>query len=295
MEGRGVTNYEAGTPSYGFTTATTEFDDELISRGVVTFEQAMIAKGASPSEARRLTELKAMDKGDFRFGLNEDCVHESSNIRQLGDGHDIESHVSGEIDDDDDDDDEFIRKYRQNRINELKTGTNQEYGDVLPISRPDWNREVNEASKDGLWVIVNLTLCSTSHSVTHDEICYEVEALIKQLANKFVNVKFVSIPSTSAIENWPVENLPSIFCYRYGKMQHQLIGIETLGGAGVNIGRLEWRLALLGVLETDLEDDPRPSRTENMVFNGAGGQFRGGMSRHATSRQYDIDDFDDVD
>jgi hypothetical protein len=294
MEGRGVANYEAGTPSYGFSIATTEFDDALISRGIVTFEQAMIAKGASPSEARRLTELNAMGEGDVLSGLNANCFNDSSNIRRLGDGHDIESHASDDINDDDDDD-EFIKKYRENRIHELKTGTNQEYGDVIPISRPDWNREVNEASKTGLWVLVNLTLCSTSHSVTHDEICYKVEDVTKLLASKFVNVKFVSIPSTAAIEDWPVDNLPTIFCYRYGKMQHQLIGIETLGGAGVNAGRLEWRLALLGVVQTELEEDPRPSRTENIVFNSDRGQFGGGMSKLATTRQYESDDFDDVD
>jgi hypothetical protein len=49
MEGRGVTNYSTGKPSYGFSSATTEFDDALTSRGIVTFEQAMIAKGATPA------------------------------------------------------------------------------------------------------------------------------------------------------------------------------------------------------------------------------------------------------
>ena len=58
MDGRGVTNYSTDKPSYRFSTATTEFDDALMSRGVVTFEQAMIAKGASPQEARRLSEMK---------------------------------------------------------------------------------------------------------------------------------------------------------------------------------------------------------------------------------------------
>jgi hypothetical protein len=291
MEGRGVTNYGAETPSYGFSTATTEFDDALISRGIVTFEQAMIAKGASLREAHRLTELNEMCERD-RFRLNENCDTDRPNMQQVGDGHDIESLAS---DEDDDDDDEFIKNYRHVRMNELKTGTKQEYGDVLHISRPDWNREVNEASKTGLWVLVNLTRSSTSLSVTHDEMCIKVEDIAKHLANKFVHIKFVSIPSTSAIENWPEENLPTFFCYRYGKMQHQLVGIEALGGAGVNIGRLEWRLAILGVVQTDLEEDPRPDRTENKVYKGYGGQYGGVMSRLATTRHYDSDDFDDVD
>ena len=58
MQGRGVTNFSADKPSHTITTATTEFDDALISRGIVTTEQVMLAKGASPEEAQRLAEEK---------------------------------------------------------------------------------------------------------------------------------------------------------------------------------------------------------------------------------------------
>lgn len=293
MEGRGVTNYAIETPSYGFSTATTEFDDALISRGIVTFEQSMIAKGASSIEARRLTELNKMEEQNFQLGLNQNGGFDSANNtqQQLGDGHDVESDAS---DEDLDEDDDFIRNFRESRMNEMKTGRKQEYGDVLPISRPDWNREVNVASKTGLWVIVNLTRSSTSHSITHDEICNKVDNITKDLAEKFVHIKFVSIPSTAAVENWPEENLPTIFCYRYGKMQHQIIGIDAMGGAGVNAGRLEWRLSLLSILETDLDEDARPSSTEIIRSNN---EYGGVMSRLATTRSYcsDSDDFDDVD
>lgn len=293
MEGRGVTNYATETPSYGFSTATTEFDDALISRGIVTFEQSMIAKGASSIEARRLTELNEMEKRNGQLGLNQNADFNIANNthQQLGDGHDVESDTS---DDDLDEDDDFIRNFRESRMNEMKTGRKQEYGDVLPISRPDWNREVNEASKAGLWVIVNLTRSSTSHSVTHDEICNKVDDITKTLAEKFVHIKFVSIPSTAAVENWPEDNLPTMFCYRYGKMQHQIIGIDAMGGAGVNVGRLEWRLSLLGILETELEEDPRPSRIGIIPSNN---EFGGVMSRLATTRSCssDREDFDDVD
>ena len=124
----------------------------------------------------------------------------------------------------------------------------------------------------------------------------KVEDILVQLAAKFDNVKFVSIPSTSAIENWPAENLPSIFCYRYGKMQHQLIGIESMGGFGVNMGRLEWRLAMLRVLETDLKEDQRPDRTEidNSICR-YGNTSGGAMTRLATTRGYSDGDYDDVD
>ena len=278
MEGRGVTNYDAGKPSYGFSTATTEFDDALISRGVVTFEQTMIAKGASPNEARRLAELNENSKGGYENGDS------SNSINQRGDGYDDDASASSG----DENDEQFIQKYRQMRINDMKKGRRQEYGDVIPISRPDWNREINEASRNGLWVVVNLTRSSTSLSRTHDEICDKIEGIVRELADKFVNVKFVSIPSAAAVENWPAENLPTLFCYRYGKMQHQLIGINAMGGTGVNSGRLEFRLAMLGVLDTDLEDDPKPDRIEIRVENG-------GVRGVTTTRYDDSDDYDDVD
>lgn len=238
MDGRGVKNYSLDKPSYGFSTSTTEFHDALISRGIVTFEQAMIAKGASPEEAHRLA--------DWKFNTTNEGKSQ----------HSSDKHQTLE-DTSDDEDGKFIRNYRKQRIKEMKQDKEAiKYGDVIHISRPDWNHEVNEASRNGTWVIVNLTRHSSSLSARHDELCDVVEEYIRELAMKFEEVKFVFIPSTSAIENWPVENLPTLFCYQYGKMQHQLIGVDALGGPGLNCPRLEWRLARLGIVETDLEADP---------------------------------------
>jgi len=289
MKGCGVTNYAVGKPSCGFSAATTEFDDALISRGIVTFEQAMIAKGASPSEARRIAIVKANehDASNIQSDLNQNDDTNTSYIQNLGDGYDEETEKFSEGDKDE----QFIKEYRQMRINDIKNGRKSHgYGEVLPISRPDWNREVNEASRNGLWVVVNLTRSSISESRIHNEICEKVEGIMRDLADKFVDVKFVSIPATSAIENWSAENLPTLFCYRYGKMQHQLIGVDALGGAGINCGRLEWRLAMLKVLNTDLEEDPRPDRTDRSGFTS-----QGTMSRLATTRGYESDDYDNVD
>ena len=297
MEGRGVTNYNPEKPSYGFSTATTEFDDALMERGIVAFEQAMMAKGASPSEAHRLAELHAHAGGSSDGQAALDGKNDSSRKQQLGDGHDDEVSDASSDEGENENDEQFIQKYRQMRLNEMKKGRLQEYGDVIPISKPDWNREVNGASNDGLWVVVNLTRSTASNSIAQDELCDKVEDVTKDLADSFVNIKFVSIPSTSAIENWPSENLPTLFCYRYGKLQHQLIGIDSMGGPGVNSGRLEWRLSLLGVLETGLEEDPRPDKIGVSTDKGkSGSQFGGGMSRLATTRDYESDDsYNDVD
>ena len=61
MEGRGVTNYDVSKPNFNITTSTTEFDDELMRRNIVSFEQCMIGKGATPQEARRLAIQKKED------------------------------------------------------------------------------------------------------------------------------------------------------------------------------------------------------------------------------------------
>lgn len=39
MQGRGVTNYSTSKPTHEYTTNTTEFDDALLQRGIINFEQ----------------------------------------------------------------------------------------------------------------------------------------------------------------------------------------------------------------------------------------------------------------
>jgi hypothetical protein len=55
------------------------------------------------------------------------------------------------------------------------------------------------------------------------------EALVA-LSAKFPHVKFVKIPSTSAVENWPDRNLPTLFLYHDGELQHQMLTLKSLGG-----------------------------------------------------------------
>jgi hypothetical protein len=220
---------------------------------------------------------------------------------QLADGNDSVSDGSADADDE-----QFMSKYRQMRLKEMKSeGINNiypnKYGDVIYIARPDWKREVNEASYNGLRVIVTLSRSSSCLSERHDELCDKVQEIIVELADRFQDIKFVSIPSNSAVENWPVENLPTLFCYRFGKLQHQLIGIGALGGSGVNCERVEWRLAKLGILETELEEDPEPSNitscaTRSHPYTGKSSSAFGGTGCGlATGRDAESSDYSDVD
>jgi hypothetical protein len=160
--------------------------------------------------------------------------------------------------------DSFKRKYR--------------FGDFVEINREDWEREVNQGSLKGQWVVVVLTSDAVEEAKA-------VEASMKAVAEKFKSVKFLKIRSKSAIERWPDANLPTVFCYVNGEMHKQMIGSEQCGGPGTNAGRLEWRLKRLGVLEDSVMEKDAP-RTKGAVGeidpNKMGELERKGMSTMST-------------
>lgn len=216
MEGQGVTNYASDRPSYAFSASTTEFDDALIRRGVITEEDALVAKGASREQAAKL------------------LVHPKNNI--------VHQHVNDSDDGSDDDeflvDDEFMTRYRKQRLEELCAAKPKAalFGDVVSISRSDWNREVNDDSQEH-WVVV----CLTSSDTERTGCC---EAAVQELARKHSATKFVLIPAHQAIPNWPEDNLPTLFAYRDGRMQHQLVQLK----GDISIMQLESILFELEVL-----------------------------------------------
>jgi hypothetical protein len=232
MEGQGVTNYEAGKSSYGYSARTTEFDDALIQRGIITQEQAIFSKGASSEEAVRLARLQN----------SKACEQESADDDGNERGNDK---ADGDDEDDDDyllEDDEFLDRYRQQRLEELQEekskikGEKVEFGEVVLISRDEWNRHVNEDSMKH-WVVVCLTSSDTERTG-------RVEQAVRQLAGDYRMTKFILIPSRGAIPNWPDANLPSIFLYRHGKMQSELLRLSP----ETDVEELEETLRASGVL-----------------------------------------------
>jgi hypothetical protein len=111
-------------------------------------------QGASSEEAVRLAGLK-----------------NSTASEQESAEHDNEK---ADVDDEDEDDylledDEFLDRYRQQRLEELQDeksklkGENIEFGEVVLISRDEWNRHVNEDSMKH-WVVVCLTSSDTERT-----------------------------------------------------------------------------------------------------------------------------------
>lgn len=200
MQGRGVTNFAADAPSHAFTVSTTEFDDELIRRNIVTKEQVFLAKGASATTVEKLLSAATEKSGDIS---NE----------QEAEASDDESFV-------DDEDDEFLQQYRQQRFQEISSNkaTTGGFCDAIRIDRSEWDEQVNQASQEH-WVVVCLSSspCKTG--------C--IETAVGSLARECSKVKFVVIEAKHAFDKeWPHELLPSLFLYRYGKMQKQLLSLN---------------------------------------------------------------------
>ena len=152
-----TTSYSLDKPTYAYTARTTEFDDALIRRGIVTLEQAMMGKGASAAEAKRLAAEARERAGRGQAGAATATATVTSMTATSG----------NKAEDGGSSDDEFLEEYRRTRLREMeevaggrRRSRRREggHGDLVPISRPDWTREVNEASRGGRWVVVLLTL-----------------------------------------------------------------------------------------------------------------------------------------
>ena len=61
------------------------------------------------------------------------------------------------------------------------------------------------------------------------------------------------------ISNLPREDCPIVMVYRNGKVTGQFVKLKSFAGPKTTTDIVEWDLARLGVLQTKLTEDPRPS------------------------------------
>ena len=181
MEGRGVVNYHGNRPSYAISTETTEFDDALIRRGVISFEESMMRKGASHQEALRLKEMK--ERGTLRRSSpGGPETTEAAEMMVVSTTATTTPATEDAC---------FLEQHRKKRLHELKQKGGQ-FGHVVIISRQDWARDVNEASQR-TWVVVSLTSSDVERTGCMDQ-------AVTALSRKYDEIKFVVIPHQQAIE-----------------------------------------------------------------------------------------------
>lgn len=213
---------------------TTEWDDILIKKGITTKENVLLAKGLNPDD------FKEDSDDDILRNTSTPTLEEKLACASLNEIDELEE---------DEDDDRMLQIYRERRIADLKAAQQKnKFGDVNEVSKGDWMKEVTEDSKN-CWVVTHLFQDALVE-------CQLMDETLRTLAKKFPAVKFLRIQSTHAVENWPERNLPTLFLYHEGELQHQVMTLHSLGGTAMVPDDLEWWLASRGVVETELEEKP---------------------------------------
>uniref|UniRef100_A0A7S1TUC9 Phosducin domain-containing protein n=1 Tax=Phaeomonas parva TaxID=124430 RepID=A0A7S1TUC9_9STRA len=250
-----------GTTKTKFTLKTTDFDDALMKHGIISREQALIAKGMTVAEANALLEEEHRQKHE----LDGVEYHTTTGAAAAELRAKAAAAVDAAAEDSDDalleeledelDDDAMLNEYRAKRMAEMRAAAaTQRYGDYVEIRRDEWMREVNDASTDA-FVVVNLYQDALESTLVVDHVLGELAGLHR-------DVKFLRIKSTEAIEGFPDGNLPVIFVYRDGEMATQLDSAELIEAGQLttlSIGRALERAGVLklrtGRRATDGGDD----------------------------------------
>lgn len=168
--------------------------------------------------------------------------------RRLAHENRLEGKDLDELDElEDEEDDDFLEQYRQKRMAELSNLQKKSiHGSVYPISKPDYQREITEASNNSP-VFVNLT--STSGNVESRVL----SELWRQAAKEYGDIKFCEIRASQAIENYPDRNCPTILVYNKGDIVKQIVTLMTLAGARTNMRQIDDLLVEVGAVpDSDL-------------------------------------------
>ncbi|CAG8547501.1 13309_t:CDS:2 [Acaulospora colombiana] len=198
--------------------ADTEWNDILRAKGILPPKEG-------PTEEEIFEELDQM-------------------IREKQDKH-LEDKTLDELDElEDEEDERILLEYslaRQKRIAEMKAEASLEkFGHVTQIMKPDFIREVTEASKE-VWVVVHLFKDYIPE-------CKLVNMHLATLAEKHKVTKFLKIIGDQCIPNYPDRNLPTLLIYGEGDMRHQLTGLSQLGGMNMTLENLENYLISTGAI-----------------------------------------------
>uniref|UniRef100_A0AC11ENQ3 Phosducin like 2 n=1 Tax=Ovis aries TaxID=9940 RepID=A0AC11ENQ3_SHEEP len=147
---------------------------------------------------------------------------------------------------------------REKRLQEWKVlKKKQKFGELREISGNQYVNEVTNAEKD-VWVIIHLYRSSIP-------MCLLVNQHLSLLARKFPETKFVKAIVNSCIEHYHDNCLPTIFVYKNGQIEGKFIGIIECGGINLKLEELEWKLAEVGAIQTDLEENPKRAIVDVMV------------------------------
>lgn len=189
----------------------------------------------------------------------------------------------------DDEDEEFLEQYRKKRMAELSSLQKKAiHGSVYPISKPDYQREVTDASKNGP-VFVNMT--SATGTNVESRVLSE---LWRQAAQEYGEIKFCEIRATQAIENYPEKNCPTILVYKNGDIAKQVVTLMTTGGVRTKMQNIDDILVEVGAVpDSDMRVVKRRRAAEDAEEERlAGKSIRTGTAGRSKGEDDDDSDWD---
>ena len=157
--------------------------------------------------------------------------------------HRLDDKTLDELDElEDDEEDEFLASYRAKRMQELKSFTNRaKFGLVQPLSKPDFVREVTEASEKD-WVFIHLFKDSFGFLYFQElsngaslPLSKLLAARFEEFAHKYPTIKCLKIPGDQCIEHYPEKNMPTLLVYGPNTFRDQLVGLADLGGRNCKV------------------------------------------------------------
>ena len=197
---------------------------------------------------------------------------------------------------DDDDDDSLLQALRNKRMEEIKLQQKADElerkrngaGEVKQISADDFADEVTRASQHAP-VVMLIFLEGQRDSAL-------MLRCLTTLAARHNGVRFVRLPASSRIQNFPLEDCPTVLAYHKGAKVGQWPTLRVFAGAETNADVVEWELSRRSVLTTKLEADPRGTRAnvERFQMNEpSSSSSSGAISTGGSKRARDDDDDDD--
>ncbi|KAM9294930.1 LOW QUALITY PROTEIN: phosducin-like protein 2 [Morus bassanus] len=152
-----------------------------------------------------------------------------------------------------DDFDEADRKafemYRQQCLQEWECLQRMhKYGELREICGEQYVKEVTNAPED-VWVMIPYR--------PSIPLCLLVNAHLSLLTRHFPEVRFLKAIVNSCILNSYDRYLPTILVYKTSEIKGRFIGVADCGGIDLKVEELEWNLAQIGALKTDLEENPQ--------------------------------------
>merc|ERR1712232_1309439 len=148
-------------------------------------------------------------------------------------------------------DEDILAQYRRERLAELKKAKSAaRFGEVLHVTRGNFVHEVTEGSAGGQWVLVLLYVDSSSA-------CHSIMGPWAEVARRHPAVKFMKGVAAEVVAEFPDSSTPAVLVYRNEDCMKQIVGLNEWGGKLCSADCVEWTLSRLGVVQTELEDDPR--------------------------------------